>query len=184
MPAYANAIINFHEMTPAALCDVISSKFHLPVEQTAAQVIAYFNTGKQEDPTAPAVADLQHLLFSRMQTECLLLIRKEHALIFPLIRNIASHNTRKLQPSIYENIHQSFQKILLMLQKIRQITSHYLVQVYWSSAYKLCISNMFTTEQLLQQWIYVEQNILYPAVLPACNIFHHHANNDNDISID
>lgn len=33
------AIINFHELCPAARCDVIVSKFHQPIEHTADEII-------------------------------------------------------------------------------------------------------------------------------------------------
>jgi hypothetical protein len=45
--------------------------------------------------------------------------------------------------------------------------------------YKLCMGDMFLAEQLLQQWIYVAQNILYPAAIPGhtINITQHDINN-------
>ncbi|MCW3462475.1 hypothetical protein [Chitinophaga nivalis] len=166
---YASAIINFHELSPATLCDVITNKFHLPIEHTAAQIMAYFNLEKQEDSSAPATADLQQLLFVKLQTEISQLIRKEATILFPVIRNITTHNTGKksIQPAAYDSVLQSFQKILLLLQKIRQVSANYLLQRHWSSAYKICISDLYSLEQLTQQWIYVEQNILYPAAMPG-----------------
>jgi iron-sulfur cluster repair protein YtfE (RIC family) len=169
---YPYAIINFHELTPSALCDVIANKFHLPLTQTAEQVMAYFNLERQEDHSAPAAADLQQLLFGKMQTEVSQLIRKEATILFPVIRNISTHNTGKknIQPAAAESVQQSFQKILLLLQKLRQVSGNYQLQHNWSSAYKICVSDMFVMEQILQQWIYIEQNILYPAVMPGHTI--------------
>ncbi|CAL1521166.1 hypothetical protein [Chitinophaga sp. MM2321] len=183
---HAYALINFHELSPAALCDIIVNKFHLPVEQTAEQVMAYFLLERQEDPTTPTAADLQQLLFAKMQAECIQLIRKESTILFPVIRNTSIHNTGKkcIQPAAYESIQQSFQKILLLLQKLRQVTDNYLIQGHWSSAYKICLSDMYTMEQTLQQWIYVEQNILYPAVMHANTIVVKQDDLTNNISID
>lgn len=180
------AIINFHELTPAALCDVIANKFHHPIERTAEEVMAWFNLERQDDPTAPATADLQQLLFAKMQTEIIQLMRKETSIIFPVIRNASIHKKgrKSLQPTTYDSIQQSFQKIMLLLQKIRQVTGNYLLQGYWSSAYKICISDMYTMEQLLQQWLYIAQNILYPAVLPANTIIIRQDEILNTVSID
>ncbi|HEY9256937.1 hypothetical protein [Chitinophaga sp.] len=54
-----------------------------------------------------------------------------------------------------------------VLQKLRQISANYQLQEHWSTTYKLCVSDIFITEQLLHQWIYVAQNILYPAAIPG-----------------
>ncbi|MBS0025934.1 hypothetical protein [Chitinophaga hostae] len=130
------------------------------------QVMSYFNLDLQEDRSAPAVADLQHLLFGRMQTETIQLIRRESNLLFPVIRNTSARN-KALKPAAYDSVQQSFQKIQLLLQKVRQVSGNYQLQEQWSAEYKLCTGDLFITEQLLQQWIYVAQNILYPAVIPG-----------------
>ena len=166
---FSYSIINFHELTPGNLCNVIANKFHFPIHHLADQVMTYFNLERQEDRSAPPAADLQQLLFGRMQTEITQLIRKETTVIFPVIRNTCalSQNKKNIRPAAYNSIQQSFQKISLLLQKLRQISANYQLQEQWSTAYKLCVGDIFTTEQLLQQWIYVEQNILYPAAIPG-----------------
>jgi len=128
--------------------------------------MTYFNVDLQEDRSVPAVADLQQLLFGKMQAEIIQLIRKETSLLFPAIRDTSAGN-KNLRTAAYNNIQQSFQKIQLLLQKVRQISGNYQLQEQWSTEYKLCIGDMFITEQLLQQWIYVAQNILYPAAVPG-----------------
>jgi iron-sulfur cluster repair protein YtfE (RIC family) len=166
---FAYSIINFHELTPGSLCNVIANKFHFPIQHLADQVMTYFNLERQEDRDAPATADLQQLLFGKMQTEIAQLIRKETTVLFPVIRNRPAlpQNKKNIRPAAYDSVQQSFQKILLLLQKIRQISANYQLQDHWSTAYKLCVGDIFITEQLLQQWIYVEQNILYPAAIPG-----------------
>ncbi len=51
---YTYATINFYELTPAELCDVISQKFHVPMEMAAEQIMSYFELERQDDPTAPS----------------------------------------------------------------------------------------------------------------------------------
>lgn len=169
---FAYSVINYHELTPGLLCNVIANKFHAPIQQLTEQVMAYFNLERQEDRKAPETADLQHLLFTKMQAETTQLIRKEATVLFPVIRNTSALNksSKCLQPGAYESIQQAFQKILLLLQKLRQISANYQLQQHWSSEYKICIGDMMTAEQLIQQWIYVEQNILYPAAIPGQTI--------------
>lgn len=169
---FAYSIINFHEQTPGNLCNVIANKFHYPIHHLAEQVMAYFNMERQEDLNAPATADLQQLLFGKMYSEITELISKETTVLFPVIRNTSSRNKnqKNIRPAAYDSIQQSFQKILLLLQKPRQISANYQLQKHWSPEYKLCVNDIFTTEQLLQQWIYVEQNILYPAAIPGHTI--------------
>gem|GEM_PF-783583 len=160
------AIINFHELCPAELCEVIAHKFHTPVEQTAEQVLSYFAIDRQDDQQAPPATDIQHLLFSRMQAEILQLVRKEGTILFPVV--ITAYGNREdvrcIQPATYHSIRSSHQKITLLLQKLRQVTDNYQLQATWSNAYKLCVGDMYSLEQLVHQWIYVTQNILYPAV--------------------
>ncbi|SHL90211.1 hypothetical protein SAMN05444266_105413 [Chitinophaga jiangningensis] len=160
------AIINFHELCPAELCEVTVHKFHTPVEQTAEQVMSYFLLDRQDDGNAPAAADIQHLLFSRMQAEILQVIRKESTILFPVIEKAQENqeNIRCIQPNTYQSIRSSYQKITLLLQKLRQVTGNYQLQPSWSNAYKLCIGDMYLLELLVHQWMYVTQNILYPAV--------------------
>ncbi|SEW12372.1 hypothetical protein [Chitinophaga arvensicola] len=166
------SIINFHELTPGNLCNVIANKFHLPINHQTEQVMTYFNLERQEDRSAPSAADLQQLLFGRLQAETAQLIRKETSVLFPVIRNACALNKeqKSIPSTVYQSIQQSFEKVLLLLQKIRQISGNYQLQEHWSAAYKLCVSDIFVTEQLLQQWIYVEQNILYPAAIPGHTI--------------
>ncbi|MEC5147867.1 hypothetical protein [Chitinophaga sp. 212800010-3] len=162
------SIINFHELTPGHLCLVIANKFHWPIQHQAEQVMAYFNLDRQDDGTTPPVADLQQLLFSRMHAEINQLIRKESTLLFPVIRNQSALKMREnIQPVVYESIQQSFQKITLLLQRLRQVSGNYQLHPEWSATYRLCINDIFLTEQLLHQWIYVEQNILYSTAVPG-----------------
>ncbi|RFS23457.1 hypothetical protein DVR12_10610 [Chitinophaga silvatica] len=169
---FAYSIINYHELKPGHLCNVIANKFHAPIQQLIDQVMTYFNLDRQDDKQAPAVADLQHLLFGKMQTETSQLIRKETSVLFPVIRNASALNksTKNLQPGAYDSIQQAFQKILLLLQKLRQVSSNYQLQQHWSAEYKLCVNDMLIAEQVIQQWIYIEQNILYPAAIPGHTI--------------
>ncbi|MBV7528630.1 hypothetical protein [Chitinophaga sp. sic0106] len=160
------AIINFHELCPAELCEVTVHKFHTPVEQTADQVISYFLHDLQDDRKAPAAANIQHLLFSRLQAEIFQVIRKESTILFPVIEKASENkeDPRCIQPTTYQTIRSSYQKITLLLQKLRQVTGNYQLQPTWSNAYKICIGDMYVLEQLVHQWMYVTQNILYPAV--------------------
>ncbi|GEP92846.1 Iron-sulfur cluster repair protein YtfE, RIC family, contains ScdAN and hemerythrin domains [Chitinophaga terrae (ex Kim and Jung 2007)] len=178
---FAHSIINYHELTPGLLCNVIANKFHAPIQQLIEQVMAYFNLEKQEDGKAPQAADLQHLLFGKMQAETNQLIRKETSVLFPVIRNasILNKGQKTLQPGAYDSIQQAFQKILLLLQKLRQVSANYQIQQHWSAEYKLCIGDMIATELLIQQWIYIEQNILYPATLPGQTTVISHADINN-----
>lgn len=168
---YTYSTINFYELTPAQLCDVISQKFHIPMEMAASQIMSYFELERQDDPTAPAAADLQQLLFHKMQGELLQVIRKEATILFPMIRNTQPHTDGGgyIQQSAFDNMQQSFQKISLLLQKIRQVANNFLLRGHWSNYYKICVNDMCMMEQLIQQYIYVEQNILYPAVLKSGN---------------
>lgn len=87
---FAYSIINFHELTPGNLCNVIANKFHFPIQHLAEQVMTYFYLERQEDSNAPAATDLQQLLFGKMQTEITQIIRKETTVLFPVIRNTSA----------------------------------------------------------------------------------------------
>lgn len=183
---HAFAIINFHELTPSALCEVMKHKFHHAIEHTADQVVSYFTLELQDDTTVPAVADIQHLLFARLHAEIIQTIRKEDTILYPVIKSQEPQSPpiKCIQHGTYTTIRNSFQKITLLLQKIRQVSGNYQIQTNWSSAYKLCINDLYITEQLVMQWIYVAQNILYPSVTKPGTIVIDQNDFNNATSID
>ncbi|MFB6455928.1 hypothetical protein ACE38W_11715 [Chitinophaga sp. Hz27] len=183
---HAFAIINFHELTPPALCDVVRHKFHHAIEQAADQVASYFTLERQDDTFAPSSADIQQLLFSRLHAEVIQTIRKEDTILYPVIKSQQPQSPpiKCIQHATFVTIRHSFQKITLLLQKIRQVAGNYQIQSNWSSAYKLCINDMYITEQLIMQWIYVTQNILYPSVTKPGTIIIEQNDFNNATSID
>ncbi|MBV8254727.1 MAG: hypothetical protein JO154_19150 [Chitinophaga sp.] len=183
---HAFAIINFHELSPTTLCDVVVHKFHTPIEQTADQIMTYFNLELQDDSKVSGSATIQQLLFSRLHAEISQVIRKEATILYPVIREkcLLEEKCKCIQPTTYESIRQAFQKITLLLHKLRQVSANYQIQQTWSSSYKLCISDLYMLEQLVQQWLYIEQNILYPAVTKPGTIIVQQDELNNTSSID
>ncbi|RAJ85419.1 hypothetical protein CLV59_102122 [Chitinophaga dinghuensis] len=183
---HAFAIINFHELSPTTLCDVVVHKFHHPIEQTADEIMTYFNLELPDDSQVAGSAAIQQLLFSRLHAEFSQVIRKEATILYPVIREkcVLEEKYKCIQPATYESIRQAFQKITLLLQKLRQVSDNYQIQQTWSSEYKLCVSNLYMLEQLIQQWLYIEQNILYPTVTKPGTIIVQQDELNNTSSID
>jgi iron-sulfur cluster repair protein YtfE (RIC family) len=180
---YTYSTINFYELKPAELCDVVIHRFHIPMEMAAEQIMHYFELERQEDFTVPPAADLQQLLFHKMQSELFQVVRKETTILFPMIRNTQPHTASGgyIQQSAFESVQQSFQKITLLQQKLRQVTNNFLLKGEWSNLYKICVNDMCMMEQQIQQYMYVAQNILYPSVLKSGHTCVLQANQEKNI---
>jgi copper chaperone CopZ len=61
------------------------------------------------------------------------------------------------------------QRILTILQKIRELMNNYIQQPNWSSAYKICCNELYGLEQLIHYVLYVKENFLWTRINTIVN---------------
>ena len=146
----------------AGLCFLIENECHTAIEDSFTGVQGYLSGGATPNLPLPATELLQ-ILYSKLNDEVKQLFRKEKLLLFPAIRNQAEDNTA-VQISVPDSIQHTHKVITNLLLKIRQVLNNYLIEPTWNQEWKSCVNELFHLEGKIHQWIYIEQNLLYPSV--------------------
>lgn len=149
-------------MGPAGLCDLIEEECQKDINTSCRKIAAYFLTEPCREMPEP-VCELVQILYAKLDDEVQHLFRKESGLIFPEIKKIKAGSC--IQQHIPDSIQQTQQVVINLLLKLRQLLNNYVVQPEWSMEWKSCINEFFILETELHQWIYIEQSLLYPAIL-------------------
>jgi iron-sulfur cluster repair protein YtfE (RIC family) len=100
------------------------------------------------------------------QTDHLFL--KEKGLIYPGIQ--AKGLQFLLQPAVMQQIQVTQGKITAILNRLRQLLNNFQMKPFWSTEWKNCVQDFFQLETKIHQWIYIEQNMLYPLFVNITNV--------------
>jgi iron-sulfur cluster repair protein YtfE (RIC family) len=150
-------LVDVNSLAPADLCNYLEHKYYNNIRQSIQTVQHYVN---DLENSSEGKADLLILLFIRLKDETQQMIRNDELIIFPLIRNdkgVRPCPARKLPIEMMRQMHQ---KIMQVLEKIRQLVNNYIVLSNWDAAFKICCNELYSLEQLLQQAIYIKENVL------------------------
>ena len=112
--------------------------------------------------------ELVVMLFDKMVDELTHLFLKEKGLIFPGIQ--AKGLQFVLQPAVIQQIQLTQEKITALLSRLRQVLNNFQMKPTWSSEWKNCVQDFFQLETKIHQWIYIEQNMLYPLFVNVANV--------------
>jgi hypothetical protein len=146
----------------AGLCFLIENECHTAIEASFSGVNNYLSGGYTPNLSLSSTELLQ-ILYSKLYDEVKQLFRKEKLLLFPAIRNQSEDNTA-VQISIPTSIQHTHKVITNLLLKIRQLLNNYLIEPGWNREWKSCVNELFQLEGKIHQWVYIEQNLLYPAI--------------------
>jgi iron-sulfur cluster repair protein YtfE (RIC family) len=108
------------------------------------------------------------MLFGKMVDELTHLFLKEKGLIYPGI--LAKGLQFVLQPAVIQQIQLTQEKITALLNRLRQLLNNFQMKPTWSAEWKNCVQDFFQVEVKIHQWIYVEQNLLYPHFIHSTNV--------------
>ena len=150
-------------LNPPELCDHLEQTFYADIRQLI-QTIQHNLQQLTLDSLTIERVELFSLLFLKLQEEVMQMMRNDEIIIFPLIRNaknVSPCPARKLPIDMIQHTHQ---RIMLLLEKIRQQANNYLPKSGWEPAYIICCSKMFTLEQVLHRAIYTKENELLQKV--------------------
>ncbi|MBX7240983.1 MAG: hemerythrin domain-containing protein [Bacteroidia bacterium] len=158
-------LINFYEIETDVLCDYIEDKLHVMLRHQASLIQKYLHQDLYCVCNCTTQFSLIQVLFQRLEDEMEQVFRKEKLILFPLIReNVNNPKPHALSAKVFDLLRESHNKMIQISQKIRQLTSNYFAKPGWNAAAKLCVNELFDFEQSLQQWIHLEEGVLYPKV--------------------
>ena len=112
--------------------------------------------------------ELVFMLFGKMVDELTHLFLKEKGLIYPGIQ--AKGLQFELQPAVIQQIQLTQEKITALLSRLRQLLNNFQMKPTWSNEWKNCVQDFFQLETKIHQWIYIEQNMLYPFFVNVTNV--------------
>jgi iron-sulfur cluster repair protein YtfE (RIC family) len=112
--------------------------------------------------------ELVCMMFGKMVDELTHLFLKEKGLIYPGIQ--AKGLQFLLQPAVMQQIQVTQGKITAILNRLRQLLNNFQMKPFWSSEWKNCVQDFFQLETKIHQWIYIEQNMLYPLFVNITNV--------------
>ncbi len=160
------SLINFHEIETEVLCEYIEEKLHRLLRHQSDLIKKYLERDLYCVCNCTTQFSLIRMLFHRLDDEMEQVFRKESLILFPLIReNERRSSPRKIQEAAFKRLRESHSKMIQISQKIRQLTSNYFAKPGWNSPAKLCVNELFNFEQSLQNWIHLEEGILFPKVI-------------------
>lgn len=153
--------INYQNFSPNELCNYLDERYY-------AQILHDF------DSTEKYLSDLAHneesqsidlviTLFYKLQNEVKQLFVKDRILLFP---HVVAEKNNSISLTPINIIHQ---RILTILQKIRELMNNYIQQPNWSSAYKICSNELYGLEQLIHYVLYVKENFLWTRINTIVN---------------
>ena len=145
-----------------ALCKRIEVECQPELLSICKQIEVYFLEHPMEQPDNE-VTELILTVFGKMVDEITHLFLKEKGLIFPGIRKNGSDFV--LPATAIQLIQQTQEKINQLLIRLRQLLNNFQMKPGWSTDWKNCVQQFFQLEKKIHQWIYIEQNMLYPALL-------------------
>jgi iron-sulfur cluster repair protein YtfE (RIC family) len=154
-------------IAPAELCNQIELECHPELTASCRQIEDFFNRHGHLIFSDP-VTEMVQLIFFKMEDEVKHLLLKEKNLIFPGIKS--SKRLFVLSPAAWQYIVQTQRVIAELIERIRHLLNHFQTNPSSSKEWQQCVQQFFQLEKKIHQWIFVEQNILYPSSLQTFSI--------------
>ena len=155
------------ELGPAGLCDFIEKECQTDIKASCQKITHYFSQESNKEISEP-VFELVQLLYAKLDDEVQHLFLKESGIIFPAIKKLEPGTG--IQQKIPDTIHQTQQIIINLLLKLRQQLNNYVTHPACDKEWKACVNEIFLLENLIHQWIYIEQSLLYPTITHKIDI--------------
>ncbi|BAV09238.1 Hemerythrin HHE cation binding domain-containing protein [Filimonas lacunae] len=154
------------EFTPAALCELVERDYHLLITGLCNTIHDYLLQHPQIEDLPDSVAELVHLLFTKLEDELKHLFLKEAGIVFPCIRKWQQEQHCQVgnTTGMIDSVVHTQSVIAALMQRIRQLLGNFGSMPHFQMGWKVCLNNLFKLETLVFQWIHIGQNLLYPAV--------------------
>jgi len=164
---YATQYIDPAKLTAPELCDFLEKAFYAEIKQLTDSIQLRVDQIPAESEECNI--DLFALLFMKLKDELMQMMRNDKLIIFPLIRTLEEDgqcSSRRLPLEMIQGMHQ---KIMQLLEKIRQQANNYLPKKGWQPAFTDCCAEMFKLEQEIHKAIYTKENELLKKVSSQFN---------------
>lgn len=149
-------VINYNNFSPNEICQYLDDRYYSQVLQDFETVNKYIINLPQSDYTQSL--ELVITLFYKLETEINQLFVKDRILLFP---HVISEQAFSISLVPINIIHQ---RIMTLLQKIREIMNNYVQKPTWSSAYKIFSNELYSLEQLIHHILFVKENYIWTRV--------------------
>lgn len=154
-------------IAPGDLCHQIEQECHPELLTICKDIAAYFSRQDHWGFSDP-IAEMVQLVFFKMEDEMKHLLLKEKNLIFPGIKS--KQRLFVLSPAAWKYIVDTQRVIAELIERIRHLLNHFQTKPTCSKEWQHCVQQFFQLEKRIHQWIFVEQNILYPSSLQSFSI--------------
>jgi hypothetical protein len=148
--------INYHSFSPDELCNYLEARYYKQITLDFEPAKKYLIELAQNENSQ--TTDLLITLFDKLELEVVQLFVKDRILLFPFVVQ-QQPNSISLKP-----INIIHQRIITLLQKIRELMNNYVQQPHWSSLHKICSSELYGLEQLIHHVFYVKENFLWTKI--------------------
>jgi iron-sulfur cluster repair protein YtfE (RIC family) len=152
---------------PSVLCNQIEQECYPELLEICKSIKQYFLVPDNLVFSDP-IAEMVQLVFFKVEDEMKHLLLKEKNLIFPGIKS--NNRLFVLSPAAWEYIQNTQRVIAELIEKIRHLLNHFKTEPACSKDWQQCVQQFFQLEKKIHQWIFVEQNILYPSCLQSFSI--------------
>jgi iron-sulfur cluster repair protein YtfE (RIC family) len=154
-------------IVPSDLCHQIEQECQPELLSICKDLTEYFSRQDHWGFSDP-IAEMVQLVFFKMEDEMKHLLLKEKNLIFPGIKS--KQRLFVLSPAAWKYIEHTQRVIAALIEKIRHLLNHFQTKPTCSREWQHCVQQFFQLEKKIHQWIFVEQNILYPSSLQSFSI--------------
>ncbi|MFN7539375.1 MAG: hypothetical protein ACK5RQ_04940 [Bacteroidota bacterium] len=154
-------------IAPSELCYQIEQECHPELLTICKDIAAYFG-GQEHWGFSDPIAEMVQLVFFKMEDEMKHLLLKEKNLIFPGIKS--KQRLFVLTPAAWKYIVNTQRVIAELMERIRHLLNHFQTKPTCSKEWQQCVQQFFELEKKIHQWIFVEQNLLYPSSLQSFSI--------------
>jgi iron-sulfur cluster repair protein YtfE (RIC family) len=151
--------VNYHNFSPNELCNYLDERYYTEISHNLETTYKYLTELAENENNQ--TTDLVLTLFAKLDFEIKQLFAKDRILLFPHL--IAQHE-QNISLAPINIIHQ---KIINLLQKIRELMNNYVQQPTWSTTYKICCNELYGLEQLIHYVFYVKENFLWTRINTA-----------------
>lgn len=151
--------VNYHNFSPNELCNYLDERYYSEITHNLESTHKYLIELAENEHNQ--TIDLVLTLFSKLDFEMKQLFAKDRILLFPHL--IAQH-AQNISLTPINIIHQ---RIINLLQKIRELMNNYVQQPSWSALFKICCNELYGLEQLIHYVFYVKENFLWTRINTA-----------------
>jgi hypothetical protein len=152
--------IIYEVLSKESLSAIIELRVHPHISKICSDIHDYMLQNEQISDIGTAESEMLHIQFEKLESEIILLFKKETNVLFPCLREHPITPEVCLDDAIVGVMQYAQHKITIMLMQIRQLLNNY-IHKNWSKEFIICVNYFFELENAVFRWINIEQNYLF-----------------------